>query len=49
MIRRTVLPYLLSAIAGICFVQGLVIITTEGDGDHAPFGDNSSDVRTLVR
>lgn len=49
MIRRTIVPYLLSALAGICFVQGLVIITTEGDGDNASNRNSSSNFGTFVR
>jgi hypothetical protein len=44
MISR-VLPYVLSALAGICFVQGVVLMTNEGDDNNASFGNDSGNVR----
>jgi hypothetical protein len=49
MIRKTLLPYLLSALAGICFVQGIVIITNEGDGENAPIRSDSGDTGTFTK
>lgn len=49
MIRRAILPYVLSALAGICFVQGIVIMTNEGDGENAPIRSDSSSTGTITK
>lgn len=35
------MSYTLAAIAGLCFMSGLFIITSEGDNNYGEIGDTS--------
>lgn len=43
--KRSFISYALAAIAGICFIQGLAILSNEGSGHNEPIRDAFIDVR----
>lgn len=49
MIRKTIVPYILSALAGICFVQGIVFMTDEGDDKNASIRSDSSNTGAITK